>query len=365
MRYPVYKPQIHQSDKLAVMKCLDSTWISSKGEFIEKFENAFSKYIGVNHSVSVSNGTVALDIAVRALNIGPGDEVIVPTFTYISSVNAITYSGATPIFCDSESEYWQIDHHKIEKLISNKTKAIMVVHLYGHPCNMQEIMKIANKYKLKVIEDCAEALGSEFSNQKVGSFGDVATFSFFGNKTITTGEGGMACTNSHEIATKLSMLKGQGLSPEIEYWHTIVGYNYRMTNICASIGYSQLKRIDDVIDKKIQIANQYNTLLAESPVKTQKTSIFCKNTYWMNSILLSNASDRNPMRKHLKSHGIETRPLFYCIDSMPMYKNGFSKNRYPNARFISSRGINLPSYPDLKHEDIKFITSRIKDYFSS
>ena len=365
MQYPVYIPQIHPSDKLAVNKCLDSTWISSKGEFINKFENAFSEYIGVNNSISVSNGTVALDIAVKALNIGPGDEVIVPTFTYISSVNAIAYSGATPIFCDSERTHWQLDPQKIEELITSKTKAIMVVHLYGHPCDMTQIMKIATKHNLKVIEDCAEALGSEFCGQKVGSFGDISTFSFFGNKTITTGEGGMVCTNSAELASHLTMLKGQGLSPDIEYWHTIIGHNYRMTNICAAIGYSQLKRVNEVIDKKIQISDFYFELLADCPVTLQATSSSCKNTYWMNSILLENASDRNPMRNHLKSHGIETRPLFYCIDSMPMYKTYPISNTYPNARFLSSRGINLPSYPDLEYNDIKFIASKVKSFFES
>ena len=251
LKYPVYQPSLGNKEKENVLECLNSTWISSKGKFITQFEDSFSKYIGVNHSAAVCNGTVAIHIALLALGIGAGDEVIVPSFTYIASVNAIKYTGAKPVFVDSDLITWQIDPSQIEKKITQKTKAIMVVHLYGQPCEMDTIKEIANKHNLFIVEDCAEAFGSLYKGKHVGITGDIATFSFFGNKTITTGEGGMVVTNDSSLIEKVIHLKGQGLAKNREYYHDIIGYNYRMTNICAAIGSAQLERADELIEKKI------------------------------------------------------------------------------------------------------------------
>jgi perosamine synthetase len=244
INYPVYQPSLSGNEKKYVIECIDSTWISSKGKFINEFEKKFADYLGVEYAASVSNGTVALHVALLALGIGPGDEVIVPTFTYIASVNSITYTGATPVFVDSDASTWQMDIADTRKKITPKTKAILAVHLYGHPCEIEELRKIADENKIFLIEDTAEALGSEYEGRKVGTFGDISTFSFFGNKTITTGEGGMVVTNDKELYEKCVHIKGQGLAKDAEYWHDIIGYNYRMTNICAAIGLAQLERVE-------------------------------------------------------------------------------------------------------------------------
>ena len=274
IKYPVYKPSLNGNEKKYVMECLDSTWISSKGKFISEFENKFAEYLGVKYAASVSNGTVALHVALLALGIGPEDEVIVPTFTYIASVNAITYTGAKPVFVDSNPSHWQMNVEDVNKKLSNRTKAILAVHLYGHPCDIEELRKISDDKKLFLIEDTAEALGSKYDNKLLGTFGDISTFSFFGNKTITTGEGGMVVTNNPELHKKAVHIKGQGLADHREYWHDIIGYNYRMTNICAAIGLAQLEKINEVIKKKREIAKWYkdglNNCLSFSTMKLMK-----------------------------------------------------------------------------------------------
>ena len=225
------------------MDCLDSSWISSKGKYINLFEENLANYVGVKHAASVSNGTVALHLALLALGISAGDEVIVPTLTYIASVNAIVYTGATPVFVDSLSDSWQVDPADIRRKITNRTKAILCVHLYGHPCDMDSLLPIARENDLFVVEDCAESLGSLYKGKHTGSFGDIATFSFYGNKTITTGEGGMVVTNDETLYDRCMHFKGQGLAKHRQYWHDVIGYNYRMTNICAAIGLAQIERI--------------------------------------------------------------------------------------------------------------------------
>ena len=256
-RYPVYQPYLTGLEKEYVNDCLDSTWISSKGKYIAEFEQRFASYIGVRRALTVSNGTVAIHVALEALKIGRGDEVLVPTFTYVASANAVAYTGATPVFVDSEAAYWQIDVKDAERKITSRTKAIMPVHLYGHPCDMDAVMALAHKHGLAVVEDCAEAIGATWRGRHVGTFGDVATFSFFGNKTITTGEGGMVVTNSDATAAMVTRLKGQGLSAGREYFHDLIGYNYRMTNICAAIGCAQMERLPEIFEMKLRIAAWY------------------------------------------------------------------------------------------------------------
>lgn len=361
---PVYQPNLSGNEKKYVLDCLNSSWISSKGSYISKFEKEFAKFHQVKHATSVSNGTVALHIALLSLGVGAGDEVIVPTFTYVASVNAISYVGAKPVFVDSLSDSWQMNYTDIEKNISKKTKAILVVHLYGQPCEMNEIIKIAKKHKLYVVEDCAEAIGSEYNGRKVGVFGDISTFSFFGNKTITTGEGGMVVTNNSKLIDKARHYKGQGLVNNREYWHDVVGYNYRMTNICAAIGLAQLEQVEDTINKKLKVAKYYKDLIDKQslPIEIHNQQPNTVHTYWMFSILTKAKKDRDPLREALKKAGVETRPLFYPVHTMPMY---MSKSEHPVAKNLSKRGMNLPSYPSLKKSDIEYITKTIAKYYAA
>jgi len=361
-KIPIYQPSLRGNEKKYVLDCLDSTWISSKGKYIGEFEKKFAEYIGVSYAASVTNGTIALHLTLLALGIGKGDEVIVPTLTYIASVNAIRYTGATPVFIDCEREYWQIDVNEIERLITSKTKAIMPVHLYGAVCDMGSIIEIAKKYNLFVVEDCAEAIGSKFTNKKVGGFGDISAFSFFGNKTITTGEGGMVLTNDETLYERCLHLKGQGLAKYRQYWHDILGYNYRMTNICAAIGLAQLENIEGIIFEKRRIATWYKKyLLSNENVEIHNEQDGTFHTYWMISILVNCPEDRDPLRDFLENAGIETRPLFYPVHIMPIYSEKYQ--RFKNAEYLGWRGINLPSYPDLTEEQIEYICKSINSYF--
>ncbi|MEZ5010008.1 MAG: DegT/DnrJ/EryC1/StrS aminotransferase family protein [Chitinophagales bacterium] len=363
IKYPVYQPLLNGNEKKYVLDCLDSTWISSKGKYVDQFETEFAKYLNVRSAATVSNGTVALHLALLALGIGEGDEVIVPTLTYIASVNAIKYTGATPVFVDSLSSTWQMDPEDVKRKITSRTKAIMVVHLYGHPCDMVALCDIAKHNDVFLIEDCAEALGSKFNNQFVGTFGDIATFSFYGNKTITTGEGGMVVTNDDTLYDRTIHYKGQGLAKHRQYWHDVIGYNYRMTNICAAIGLAQLENIDSVLTKKRQIANWYSTKLKDVDAITFHNEMEgAFHSYWMCSILLEKNIARDDLRDLLEKNGIETRPLFYPVHTMPMYSSKYQRHKV--AEDLGWRGVNLPSYPELKEEDITIIANLIIRFFN-
>lgn len=360
IRFPVYQPDISGNEKKYVNDCIDSSWISSKGKYIDLFEQTFAKYIKIPYATSVCNGTIALHLALKALGIGPGDEVIVPTLTYVASVNTIADVGATPVFVDSLESHWQMDPEDVKRKITPKTRAVMVVHLYGHPCDMDEVMAICKKNELLLIEDCAEAIGTTYHGKHVGSFGDIATFSFYGNKTITTGEGGMVVCSDKTLYERCYHLKTQGLA-EKQYWHDILGYNYRMTNICAAIGVGQLEKVTEFIAKKRLIANWYQEYLIDCPVEFHREVGDVFHSYWMCSILVQKSEQRELLRKYLGENGIETRPLFYPIHLMPMYKKKYEK--FPVACSVGSRGINLPSYPGLNEEDIIKICDVIKAFF--
>lgn len=363
---PLYEPYLEGNEKKYVQECMDSTWISSKGEFINKFGSKFSEYTGITHASTCSNGTVALHLALLALDIQAGDEIIVPTFTYVASVNAIKYCNAVPVFIDSIYKTLQLDHTKIVEKISARTKAIMVPHLYGYPAEIEEIVKIAKKYNLFVIEDCAEAFGTYHNNKHVGTLGDMATFSFFGNKTITTGEGGMVCSNNKLLIDKVNHYKAQGLASlnpnEIstqEYWHDVIGYNYRMTNICAAIGLAQLEQADVIIDKKRKIADIYYKHFENSTKVTmlrEKNNL--RNSYWMVCLLFENKDIKNAVRIKLAENRIESRPLFPPVHTMPMYKD--ENIIAPIANDLSNNGINLPSFVNLDSDKINKICEIIK-----
>jgi perosamine synthetase len=361
IKIPVYKPTITALEKEYVMACLDEEWISSKGRFIGRFEEEFGRYVGISHALSVSNGTTALHVALMALGIGAGDEVIVPTLTYVASANAVSYTGAKPIFVDCEPETWNISLHDIERVISSRTRAIMAVHLYGLPCDMHGIMELAKRHDLLVIEDCAEAIGSRIGGRHVGGFGDISSFSFYGNKTITTGEGGMVVTGNPTLAERVAHLKGQGLAKFREYWHDIVGYNYRMTNLCAAIGCAQMQRLEGTLERKREIAELYRRELGDV-MEFQGEVEGMEHSHWMVCGLLPSGLLRDPMREALGERGIETRPVFYPLHSMPMYSAGY--RRMPHSDALSSRGINLPSYPELTDQEVCWVCENFREVLS-
>lgn len=360
---PIYQPDLSGNEKRYVVECLDSTWISSKGRFIDEFERQFAGWLGAQHAVGVCNGTVALHLALVSLGLGPGDEVIVPTLTYIASVNAIAYTGAKPVFVDSLADTWQMDPADVRRKITARTKAVMAVHLYGHPCDMEALSAITREHKLFLIEDCAEAFGSRYQGRLMGGFGDIAAFSFYGNKTITTGEGGMVVTDQKTLYERAKHFKGQGLAAGREYWHDVIGYNYRMTNICAAIGLAQLERAGEILSRKHALAESYGKELAGLPVEIHRESGPINHSYWMISLLVKNTADRDALRAHLARAGIETRPLFHPVHTMPMYAAGQSAR--PVAEDLAARGINLPSWPGLSGAQVQQIAAAIGSYFKT
>lgn len=357
IQIPVYEPSLGGNEKKYVLDCLESTWISSKGKYINLFEQGFAKYIDITYATTVSNGTVAIHLALIALGIGPGDEVIVPSLTYIASVNAITYTGATPVFVDSLVDTWQIDPEDVRRKITPNTRAVMAVHLYGQACDMDPLMAICKEHNIFLIEDCAEAIGSKYKGKYVGTFGDISTFSFFGNKTITTGEGGMVVTNDPTLFDRSVHFKGQGLAKYRQYWHDVVGYNYRMTNICAAIGLAQLEQVETFIGQKRQVAAWYKKYLTNPDISFHAEAKDTFHTYWMCSILVKDSSKRELLRDKLADKGVETRPLFYPAHTMPMYSHKYQK--HPVAEYLGWRGINLPSFPTLKEDQVKMISEII------
>lgn len=363
IKYPVYKPYLCGNEKKYVNECLDSNWISSQGEFVDKFEKAFAHYLGMEYALSCSNGTTALHLALLALNISEGDEVIVPSLTYVATANAVCYVGATPVFVDAESKHFQIDPDKIEENITKKTRAIIAVHLYGHASDMEKIVRIAKKHNLFLIEDCAEAIGTKFNDRFVGTFGDIATFSFFGNKTITTGEGGMVVTNNKDLSEKVFKFKGQGVSKTAKYFHEVVGYNYRMTNICCAIGLAQLENINSILDKKIKIASMYKEVLkgirAISFHEEQEKTL---HSHWLVSILVKGHLKRDELMNYLITQGIDSRPFFIPMHILPIYQQDIT---LPVAESLAQEGINLPSYPDLNEKDIIYISTKIKEFIDT
>jgi perosamine synthetase len=356
---PVYRPLIGESEKRNVMEALESTWISSRGVFLDRFEREFPEYLGVRHGVATCNGTVSLHLILVALGIGAGDEVIVPSLTYVASVNAIAYTGAKPVFVDSHPDYWNLDPARIEELITPRTKAIMVVHLYGHSADMDPIMAIAAKHGIHVVEDAAEAHGALYKGRMVGAFGVAGSYSFFGNKIITTGEGGMIVTDDASFAETCRHLRGQGVSPSRTYWHDVIGYNYRMTNLAAAIGVAQLERIEETLAAKRRIADRYRTALEGIPgVTFQPEMSWAKNVYWMVSILVD-PSQRDALMAFLKDRGVETRPFFYPAHTLPMYPSDAS---FPVAEALGASGINLPSFAALTDQEIDTVCSLVCEF---
>lgn len=348
------QPQLNGNEYKYLMDALLSNWISSTGKYVTQFEEGFSKYCGVNYGVAVSNGTVALHLALVALGIGKGDEVIVPDITFAATINAVIYTGATPVIVDIEENSWCIDPYEIEKAITPNTKVIMPVHIYGQPCDMERICDIAQKHDLYIVEDCAEAHGAEWNHKKVGSFGIVSCFSFFGNKVITTGEGGMCITNSAELNEKMRILRDHGMSRERKYYHEEVGFNYRMTNLQAAIGLAQVERIDEILKWREKIEEEYrNVFLKSNGISMQKNDLDGrKKIAWLVSVLLD-ADKRDDVLEELKKNNIDARPFFMPLSDMEIYKKYARKCIV--SKKISTMGINLPTTYETNRDVIEKI----------
>lgn len=366
---PVCRPWLPGNEKKYVLNALETNWISSAGEYIEKFEKGFAEYCGAKYAVSCSNGLAALHLACAALNLKRGDEVIVPTFTMAASINAIIFTGATPVLVDTDKETYCIDVNKIEEKITKRTKAIMPVHIYGHPCDMDPIIKIAKKYNLYIIEDAAESHGAEYNGKKTGIFGEIGCFSFYANKILTTGEGGMCITDSKELAEKMKRLRNHAFDVP-RFVHKEVGFNYRLTNIQAAIGFAQVEKAEMLVEARRNVGLRYNKLLKETKgliLPAEKS--YAKNVYWMYGLVLSEETkiSKEDVMNQLKDRGIETRSFFIPMHRQPVYHNKTVDNapdctgHYPVAEKISERGFYLPSSSDLTDKEIEFICSTLKE----
>jgi perosamine synthetase len=365
---PVAAPVLAGNERRYVNDCLDTNWISSRGKYIDLFEQAFAGFCGVQHAVSCTNGTVALHLALLALEIGPGDEVIVPTLTFVATSNAVRYVGATPVMIDAEPVTWNMDPDLIEAAITPRTRAIIVVHLYGHPVEMDRILTIASRHGLKVIEDAAEATGATYRGQVVGSMGDISTFSLFGNKVITTGEGGLVTTNDAALAATVRLLKEQGMDPARRYWHPVVGYNYRMTNIAAAIGLAQVEMIDWHISRRIEIAGWYMHELAGVPgIGWQVVQSGMRHVYQFFTIVLGPeaGATRDEAIAHLHTRGVEGRPVVFPSHQLPPYVALNLGRAFPVADRISACGINLPTSASLSEDDVRHVCANLLERLAS
>jgi perosamine synthetase len=364
--FPVSKPYVSKQDIAAVNKVLKNGWISSNGPEINKFEKEFSKLVNRKYSTTVSNGTGALEIAIKALGIKKGDEVLIPNFTIISNALAVIKQQATPILIDCNLDNWNIKIEDIEKKITKKTKAIIITHIYSFPNDMDKILKICKKNKILLIEDAAEVIGSTYKNKKCGSFGDISTFSFYANKQITTGEGGMISTNSKSLYNKCNSLKNLCFGKINRFNHDDIGWNYRMTNMQAALGLSQLKNIKKTVKKKIEIGNHYyKTLSLNKNIQILPPSnSYSKNIYWVIGIIVKNKKiNIKSIVNKLLSFGIQTRPFFWPMNEQIIFKKlktfNNTNNKYPNSKYLSHNGFYLPSYLELKKKEIDFICNAV------
>ena len=359
-RISVAEPKLAGNERKYVLDCLDTNWISSNGKYIGAFEAAFASFCGVKHAVAANNGTTALHLALVALGLGPGDEVIIPTVTYIATANAVRYCGAMPVLVDVCADTMNIDPDQIEHKITPRTRGIIPVHLYGHPADMVPLSAIARKHGLWVLEDAAEAHGAEVNGRRVGSLSECATFSFFGNKIVTTGEGGMVTTNDDELAAKLRLYRGQGVDPQRRYWFPVIGYNYRMTNIQAAIGLAQMETIDAALLDRQTLAKLYDEAL--SPLKDllvlPEAQPGMRHVYWMYTVFLRDGDEqkRDAVMRALDEVGIETRPVFYPMHVLPPYKEDAV---YPVADQWAQRGINLPTHQFMGREDVDRVAASL------
>lgn len=366
---PVNEPLLDGNEKKYLIECIESGWISSEGPFVKLFEEKFAARVGRKHGIAVTNGTAAIDAAVDALGVGPGDEVILPTFTIISCITQIVRSGATPVLVDSDPVTWNMDVGQIESKITARTKAIMVVHIYGLPVDMNPVLAIAKQYGLRIIEDAAEMHGQSYRGQPCGSFGDISTFSFYPNKHITTGEGGMIVTDDDELAETCRSLRNLCFQPKRRFVHNRLGWNLRMTNMQAALGLAQLERLDDFVTRKRSMGARYTELLADVnclQLPLEKTD-YADNIYWVYGVVIDSNSGINAevAMKRLAAKGIGTRPFFFPMHQQPVLRKMglFSNEIYPVAENISEQGFYLPSGMAVSNDGIEDSASAVRALF--
>lgn len=362
----VYEPVLDGNELEYVGECIRTGWISSLGKFVTQFEASFADFCGTRFGVSCSSGTTALHLALVALGIGPGDEVIIPDFTLIASANVVILAGARPVLVDADAQTWCMDARKVEEKITPRTKAIMAVHLYGHPCDMVALREIAARHNLYVIEDCAEAHGAEVNGQRVGSMSDLGCFSFYGNKIITTGEGGMVLCDDEALAEKMRLLRNQGFQ-EPRFVHEVMGFNYRMTNIQAAIGLAQTETLERKIEQKRWIGQRYNALLGDCPALTLPVEMpWAKNVYWMYGVLIGDefGVSKEAVMAKLKADGVETRSFFCPMHMQPVFQADDPRlpdtcGEYPVSADLWKRGLYLPSGPGLTEENLCEVAEKL------
>jgi len=359
-KIPVSQPSLGPKELEYVSQAVRTGWVSYLGNYVTEFEEGFADFCGVKYGCSVSSGTAALHLALLALGIGPGDEVIVPALTFVATANVVTFTGARPVFVDVRAEDFNIDPEEIEKALTKNTRAIIAVHLYGNPCDMDRIMKIARSHNLMVIEDCAEAHGAEYQGRRVGSFGKAGCFSFFGNKIMTTGEGGMVVTNNAALRDKINTLKDHG-SRGRRYHHPVIGYNYRLTNLQSALGVAQLKKIDLLLEERRKISDLYDSYLdGVEGITIPRQMDGCRRVCWLYSILIEKefGLTRDQLADKLAVKGIDSRPFFVPMNKLTPYR---TPERFPVAESLSRRGISLPTFDSLGKNSIKRICRIIKE----
>jgi perosamine synthetase len=367
-KIPVCEPYLIGREAEYVNACLKDNWISSRGPYIDQFEARFAEYCGCRFGITTTSGTTALHLTLAALSIGPGDEVIVPTFTMASTVFAIVYLGATPVLVDSDPETWTIDVSRIEDKITKRTRAIMPVHIYGHACDMDPVLDTAERHNLIVIEDAAEAHGAEYKGRRLGGLGHVSCFSFYANKIVTTGEGGMVVTSDEVVAERARALRDLGFSREKRFLHESVGFNYRMTNLQAAIGLAQLENIERFVGMRRRNAALYNSHLAGLPgLVLPPEKPWAKNVYWMYGILLTDAAPltRDELRDRLSGYGIETRTFFLGMHQQPALRERglFLNEEFPVANGLARQGLYLPSGTGLTEFEVGYVCHTIRTIF--
>lgn len=355
---PVNEPRIGTRELENVMECLQTGWISSEGRFIQAFEQSWADYCGMKYGVAVSNGTVALQLAVACLDLQPGDEVILPTFTIISCAQAITYNGGIPVLVDCDPHTWCMDVNQVEAKITSRTRAIMPVHIYGHPVDMEPLWQVARRHNLMIIEDAAEAHGAEYKGVRCGSLGDLNCFSFYANKIVTTGEGGMVLTNSETFASRLQSLRNLCFQKERRFYHTALGHNFRLTNIQAALGLAQVENIEAAIEHKRWMGREYTDRLSRfDGLQLPVEEPWAKNVYWMYGIVLDESTGMNAtdFAKRLAARGVMTRPFFLGMHEQPVFhaRGLFVDEKYPVAERIARQGLYLPSGLTLTPEQLE------------
>lgn len=355
---PISKPTISHEDIRLVTDAVSSGWVSSLGHYIDRFEREFADFCGVRHCVATANGTVALHLVLKVLGIEEGDEVIVPDLTFVATANAVVLAGATPVMADVRRSDWCLDPEAVKPLITARTRAIIPVHLYGHPCEMDELRAIAQARDLKIVEDAAEAHGAEYHGRRVGGLGTCAMFSFYGNKIITTGEGGCVTTDSDEFAERARFLRDHAMSTEKRYWHSEVGYNYRMTNLQAALGVAQLERIDHFIAERNRVLETYRHYLEPNGMTLNPQMDGTRPVNWTTCVILDDIDrkGRDKVMARLKDDGVDSRPFFYPLTALPMYDES---SQQPVSADLSARGLSLPTYPGLEEEEIKTISQAL------